>query len=358
MYTLTDCSAAATIVSAPAALNFGPNTIAEEASTPLANEIRGKNVLITGTSVNGLGFEAGRAIAKHANLVILTGYNCERHTQALRSAEKQLMQDVPDANIRTLVLDLASLAAVRIAAAEVNAFKEPIHVLIHNAASSLCGFKLTADGFEHQIATDHLGPFLFTALILPNILASQNATFTPRVVYVSSSAHAWVNGVDFAELEHPTENAYNPVTAYAQAKSANILTARELTRRAGGRINAYSLTPGAVETGFFMKASEEGREELLLRDIITENGNVNPNALPWKTVPQGAATLVTAAFDPSLNDKPGCYLSNSAEHNISVAAHASDSGEAEKLWALTEHLVGVEFSFSSSVPIPKAYWWG
>ncbi|KAJ7717996.1 hypothetical protein B0H16DRAFT_1610068 [Mycena metata] len=349
-----DCSAAASIISAPMALKFGHNTTAEEATTLLANEIRGKNVLITGTSLNGLGFEAARTIAKHANLVIITGYNLAR----LRRSEIELKRNVVKANIRTLVLDLASLAAVRTAAAEVNAYNEPIHVLINNAASALCDFTLTPDGFEHQMAVDHFGPFLFTALILPKILSSCSATFTPRILYVSSSAHAWVDGVDFAELEHPTENAHNPMTAHAQAKSANILIASELARRVGGRVNVYSLTPGAVETGFFMKASEEGREEMLLRDIIREDGTVSRNAFPWKTVAQGAATLVTAAFDPSLNDKPGCYLSNSMEHNAGVAPHAADPVQAQELWALSERLAGVRFSFDCLVPqtIPKSYW--
>ncbi|KAJ7717970.1 hypothetical protein B0H16DRAFT_1798540 [Mycena metata] len=345
---------------------FGFHTTAEEATTVLADEIKGKNVLITGTSVNGLGFEASRAVAKHANLLIITGYNAERlkrsevaftaaidlfslwenghgflTTTPAKIFPKWLKQEIPNANIRSLVLDLASLASVRTAAAEVNAYKEDIHVLINNAASSVCGFKLTQDGYEQQIATDHLGPFLFTALILPKIIASHSATFTPRVVYVASGAHKWCDGIKFAEMEHPDASTYKAMTVYAQAKTANILTASELTRRAGGKINAYSLTPGAIATNFVSK--DEARDELLAHGIITEDGKPNMSApLPWKTLPEGAATLVTAAFDPALNDKPGCYLVHSAEENHSVAPHASDPIQAEKLWTLSERLVGVK----------------
>ncbi|KAJ7025595.1 short-chain dehydrogenase [Mycena alexandri] len=314
---------------------FGFHTTAEEATIVLADEITGKKVLITGTSLNGLGFEAARTIAKHANLVIITGYNAER--TRLKRSEVALKQEIPGANIRSLHLDLASLAAVRTAAAEVNAYKEDIHVLINNAASPVCGFKLTKDGYEQQIATDHLGPFLFTALILPKIIASHRATFTPRVVYVASGSHKWCDGMNFAEMEHPDASTYKAMTAYGQAKTANILTASELTRRAGGKINAYSLTPGGLTVGA-RYATISGRR------IITEDGKPNMSApLPWKTLPEGAATLVTAAFDPSLNDKPGCYLIHSAEDNQNVAPHASDPSQAEKLWTLSERLVGVKF---------------
>ncbi|KAJ7148722.1 short-chain dehydrogenase [Mycena crocata] len=320
------------------ATNFGFTSTAEEVATAFADEIKGKNVLITGTSLNGLGFETARVIAKYANLVIITGYNAER----LKLSEDALKQEVPGANIRPLVLDLASLASVRSAAAEVNAYEEEIHVLINNAASSLCGFNLTVDGFEQQMGTDHLGPFLFTALIFPKIVAAHSTSFTPRVVYVSSGSHAWCDGVMLAEMEHPNEGTYKAMKAYAQAKSANILTASELTRRAGGQVHAYSLRPGAIATNFV--ANPSAREELLAAGIITEDGKPNTSApLPWKTLPQGAATSVAAAFDPSLSDKPGCFLTDCAEDNKSVAPHTADPAMAEKVWTLSERLVSVKF---------------
>ncbi|KAJ7248270.1 NAD-P-binding protein [Mycena haematopus] len=340
---------------------FTPTTTGDEVAAAFAREIQEKtgtahseilnfwifDVLITGTSINGLGFETAQTIAKYASLVIITGHNPER----LKLAEDALKKEVPGANIRPLVLDLASLDAVRKAAAEVNAYPEHIDILINNAASSICPFRLTVDGFEQQIATAHLGPFLFAALILPKILAAHTASYTPRVVYVASGAHAWCSGVNLAELEHPNESTYKGMQAYAQAKSVNILTSRELTRRAGGRINAYSLTPGAVLTNFVQ--NESAHDELLAHGIITEDGKPNLNTpFPWKTLSQGAATIIAAAFDPSLNGfylyfpeyyKPGCYLSNSGENNGGVAPHGSDPVAAEKLWKLSERLVDVKF---------------
>ncbi|KAJ6461031.1 short-chain dehydrogenase [Mycena sanguinolenta] len=317
---------------------FTPTTTADEVATALAREIKGKNVLITGTSLNGLGWETARTIAKYASLVIVTGHNTER----LKLSKDALEREVPGSNIRPLLLDLASLDAVRKAAAEVNAYPEHIDILINNAASSICPFRLTTDGFEQQLATDHLGPFLFTALVVPKILSAQTSSYTPRVVYVASGAHAWGPGFNLAELEHPNETTYTGMQAYAQAKSANILTSQELTRRAGGRIHAYSLSPGAVLTNFVQ--NDSARDELLKHGVITEDGKPNPNTpYPWKTMSQGAATLIAAAFDPSLKEKPGCYLVNSVENNAGVAPHSSDPAAAAKLWELSERLVNVKF---------------
>jgi NAD(P)-dependent dehydrogenase (short-subunit alcohol dehydrogenase family) len=119
-----------------------------------------------------------------------------------------------------------------------------LQVLIHNAAASVGPFKLTLDGLESQMGTDHVGPFLFTKLLAPKLLASTSASYTPRVVFVASGGHAYGTGVNFDTIEHPNPENYSSATAYFQAKSANVLTAIELSRRSKGAINAYSLHPG------------------------------------------------------------------------------------------------------------------
>ncbi|CAK5283312.1 unnamed protein product, partial [Mycena citricolor] len=205
---------------------FNAETTAEEVATAFTDQIKGKNVLITGTSLNGIGFETARAIAKYAHLVIITGYNRER----LQLTQTELAKDGPSAEIRPLVVDLSSLGDVRRAAAEVNAYTEPIHVLINNAATAVGKYKFTVDGFESQMGTDHLGPFLFTALIAPKIVATHTAAFTPRVVFVSSAAHAY-QALDLENLAKPDQESYIPMNAYAKAKAANVLTAAEISRR-------------------------------------------------------------------------------------------------------------------------------
>ncbi|KAJ7130297.1 hypothetical protein C8R44DRAFT_775282 [Mycena epipterygia] len=318
---------------------FTSTTTTEEVANTFTEQIRGKNVLITGTSLNGIGFETARAIAKHANLVIITGYNLER----LKLSEEAIKKDIPSANIRPLVLDLTSLAAVRKAAAEVNAYAEPLHVLIHNAAWGGGPFTLTADGFEAQMAVNHLSPFLLTKLVLPKLLAAGTASYTPRVVYVSSAAHAWGPGVDFDMLENPVAEKYSNMGAYCQSKSANILVAIELSKRSQGKINANSLHPGAIFTNGQLK--EQNKADLIAAGVLTPDDLPNPKKFEWKTIPQGAATTVTAAFDTRLDDNPGAFLWDCVEANDKIASHSSDPVNAEKLWAITEQLIGETFTF-------------
>ncbi|KAJ7478450.1 hypothetical protein FB451DRAFT_1032482, partial [Mycena latifolia] len=201
---------------------FSFATTADEVATTFAGKIQGKNVLITGTSLNGIGFEAARVIAKHASLVIITGYNLER----LKLSEDALKKEVPAANIRSLVLDLSSLAAVRRAAAQVNAYPESPDALIRNGGAVFGTFKLTVDNLENQMATDHIGPFLFTKLVAPRLLAARTASYIPRVVFVSSNTHAWGTGVHFITMRHPDPEKYGAMEAYFQAKSANCLIGR------------------------------------------------------------------------------------------------------------------------------------
>ncbi|KAJ7130236.1 hypothetical protein C8R44DRAFT_775160 [Mycena epipterygia] len=318
---------------------FTSTTTAEEVATAFSKQIQGKNVLITGTSLNGIGFETARAIAKHANLVIITGYNLER----LKLSEEAIKKDIPSANIRPLVLDLTSLAAVRKAAAEVNAYPEPLHVLIHNAAWGGGPFTLTADGFDAQMAVNHISPFLLTKLVLPKLLAGGTASYTPRVVYVSSLGHAWGPGVDFDMLEHPVAEKYSSMGAYFESKSANVLAAIELSKRSQGKINANSLHPGAIFTNIQLK--EHNKPEMIAAGILTPDGLPNPEKFEWKTIPQGAATTVAAAFDTRFDDKPGAFLSDCVEANDKIAPHSSDPANAEKLWTITEQLIGEAFTF-------------
>ncbi|KAF7293217.1 Short-chain dehydrogenase/reductase family protein [Mycena chlorophos] len=294
---------------------FSFETTAQDAASVLKDQITGKNVLITGTSVKSLGLEAARAIAPYANLVVITGYNAER----------------------TLTLDLSSLASVRKAAAEVNAYSEPLHGppgldYIHNNAATMGSFYLTDDGFEIQAATAQFGPFLFTKLLTPKLLASATTSYVPRVVYVSSVAHALgITGIDWSKLRtgYPAEEANKPdgmMKRYAEVKTMNMLTALELSRRANGKLRAYSLHPGTIYTNAFDK---EALLPLFVQyGAITEDFKPKENPMfKWKTLPQGAAT-------------PARILSMESLPPEQVAPHAADLGNAEKLWTLTEEIVG------------------
>ncbi|KAJ6616348.1 hypothetical protein B0H10DRAFT_2037633 [Mycena sp. CBHHK59/15] len=280
--------------------HFGFHTTAEDVAARFSPEMEGKNVLVTGTSLNGIGWETARVIAKYANLVIITGYNADR----LKLTEDAIKKSVPSANLRLLNLDLSSLAAVRKAAAEVNAYPEPLHAAI----------TLTVDNLENQMATDHFGRSSSQA---PRAQAPRHGYthYTPRVVYVSSASHAFGNGVDFSTL----------------AKSATISTAIELSKRSGGRMNAYSLH------------RESSMEEMKQFGLLNEDGSPSDKLFQWKTIPEGAATTLVAAFDPGLNDKPGMYLDDCKE--AVIAAHTSNPDICAKLWTATEEIVGEKFEF-------------
>ncbi|KAJ7690186.1 hypothetical protein B0H17DRAFT_936306 [Mycena rosella] len=316
-------------------LVFSNTTTAEEVATAFADEIKGKNVLITGTSLNGIGFETARAIAKHANLVVITGHNAER----LKLTEHAIKQEMPSANIRPLMLDLSSLAAVRKAAAEVNQYREPLHVLIHNAAAPATDFKLTVDKLESQMATDHIGPFLLTKLITAKILAAGTAHYTPRVVFISSIGHGSGAGVNFSTLGAPDAEHFDPIDAYYQAKSANVLTAIELSKRSKGLINAYSLHPGSkLHTPSNLSVSNESNHTfsyLYQYNAVRGPGYGSLEAMGFKT----------SADYSRRSDKPGSYLDDCKVANESIAPPSSDPANAEKLWTLTEKIVGETFEF-------------
>lgn len=223
----------------------------EEVATKFQDQIRGKVVLITGCSPNGLGAETARAIAtQNPALLILAG----RNRPSTEQSEKNIKEQIPNAQTRFLMLDLASLASVRKAAAEVNSYGETIDVLINNAAIMAGPYEMTEDGFESQFATNHLGHFLFT-----NLLMEKMARRGARVINVTSNGYGF-GGIRFEdpnfEVRHlhvlhvpfigTRKNAeysltiskkedYNKWAAYAQSKTANILFSAALAERLGGK---------------------------------------------------------------------------------------------------------------------------
>ncbi|KAJ7069382.1 hypothetical protein C8F01DRAFT_1112466 [Mycena amicta] len=322
---------------------FSFSNTADEVASGLASEIKGKNVLITGTSMNGIGFETARAIAKYASLVVITGYNAER----LKLSGEAIKKEFPAANIRTLVLDLSSFDAVRKAATEVNSYSEPLHVLINNAAATDGVYTLTVDNLEIQMAAGHFGPFLFTKLLYPKLLASATATWIPRIVFVASVQHTLRNGVPLETEEFARghgggdDDGVRLFMRYGEVKSANVLTAREFARRAGSKARVYSLDPGAIVTNAFRKGFQPALQGL---GILDTEGKPNPDSpMVWKTLQQGGATTVVAAFDPRINDQSGAYLIDCVPAEERVAPHSSDMDRAKRLWELTEVTIGEKF---------------
>ncbi|KAL9620368.1 MAG: hypothetical protein Q9160_005068 [Pyrenula sp. 1 TL-2023] len=166
------------------ARSYNARTTADEVVKDLNDEIKGKVVLVTGVSPGNIGATFVESIAKsHPSLLILTGRNIAKTQQTVNT----IISTHPQAKVRHLQLDLGSFAAVREGAAMLKSWDDVPHVdvLVNNAGVMATDFALSPDGFESQFATNHLGHFLFTNLIMDKILASKS----PRVVDVSSDGH-------------------------------------------------------------------------------------------------------------------------------------------------------------------------
>ncbi|KAM0303914.1 hypothetical protein ACHAPM_003489 [Fusarium culmorum] len=305
--------------------------------------IKGKTILTTGVSPGGLGALFVEAIAvAEPELAILAGRNINK----LQQTADHLVSKHPNLKTKLLTLDLSSLASVRSAADQVNGWSDvhKIDVLINNAGIMATDFKLTEDGFENQFASNHLGHFLFTNLIMDKILAAE----APRVVSVSSNGHR-LGPIRWGDPNFSNGDLYNRWSGYGQSKTANMLFAISLAEKLGSRgLQAYSLHPGAIlETSL--------GDHLVNLDSLVEADRAIGDPwgwVDWSTVPVtaevGAATHVFAAFDPDLKDHNGAYLLDcrlADPFTDTVRPWATSSTEAELLWRLSEKMVRQKFPF-------------
>ncbi|EEH46620.2 uncharacterized protein PADG_02718 [Paracoccidioides brasiliensis Pb18] len=359
---------------------FGAQTTATEVTKAFSDQIKGLTVLITGANPNGIGGSTAMTIAQHAPAcIIITG----RTQEKLDAMVKDLNTSFPEVQVVPAIVDLSSQRSVREAAAEISKAVEAIDVVINNAGvMAIPEREISEDGFEMHLATNHIGNFLLTNLLMDKIrLAAIKRPGVTRIVNVSSvgfdlSAFRFQDynfdghpvGEDEVGLPGPlvayslpTERVdhYMSLIAYGQSKTANVLFITYLAKHlAGYGISSFVIHPGAIQT-------ELGRH--LTPTTLAEIASAIPG---WKTRDQGAATSVVAAFDPALKgthswihglidslplkfeeeerfvirraiDHSGAYL---IDCQISSApAYATDPEKAEKLWKLTESFVGQEF---------------
>ncbi|KAI1089022.1 WW domain-containing oxidoreductase [Rostrohypoxylon terebratum] len=318
-------------------------TTASQLTQELAAEIKGKVVLTTGVSPKGLGAIFVNAIAKaQPGLLILAG----RNTTKVNQTAEDIKAVDPTVKTKILQLDLGSLAGARSAAEEVNSWTDvpAIDVLVNNAGIMAPDFQLSPEGFESQFATNHLGPFLFTNLIIDKILASKS----PRIVNVSSDGHR-LNPIRWDDYNFQNGESYDRWHGYGQSKTANMLFTLSLAEKLGGKgLQAYSLHPGVIGTNLD-NALDWNVQLPSLRAADRALGNKEGWAdFKWKTPDEGAATHVYAAFDPNLKDHNGAYLENShvADPWVeTVKPWGTSQIEAARLWKLSEKLVGKEFNY-------------
>ncbi|MFB8281381.1 SDR family NAD(P)-dependent oxidoreductase [Nocardia colli] len=299
-------------------------------------DLHGKVCVITGAS-SGLGRESARAFAAAGAHVVLAARNAE----ALTAVQVWIDAEVPGAQTTTVVLDLTSLDSVRVAAATIADLAPRIHVLMNNAGVMFTSFGRTADGFETQFGTNHLGHFELTRLLVPQLVAADGA----RVVILSSDGHR-ISDVDLDDLNwHDRE--YDKFRAYGASKTANVLHMVELDRRLRDHgVRAYAVHPGMVATSLAKHMTAEDlttmRGYLPRRARRATEQTPETDARPKISTPeQGAATQVWAAVSPELTDIGSVYLAN-CEIRSNAAPYALDEANAAALWDVSEKLCAQE----------------
>lgn len=297
---------------------------------------QGRLACITGAN-SGIGYCTALALARAGAALILP---C-RTSAGAESARRRILAEVPAAQVETLLLDLASLGSVRSAAQSILASGRRVDLLVNNAGiMALPTRRVTDDGFELQLATNHFGHFAFTGLLLPALLRAGFST-PARVVTVSSEAHRGAT-MDFANLQW--EQGYRPWAAYRRSKLANVLFGFELDRRlrrAGAPVMSLVVHPGFARTGLFSVA-RRGTGRLLAQ-------LVRPGvALLGQSPAQAALPTLYAATSPDARSggfyAPDGFLALRG-HPVEIRAHPPSYDEvlAARFWQVSEELTGVRY---------------
>jgi len=245
------------------------------------------------------------------------------------SVKETIIKEIGNARVDVLELDLSLMASVRDFASNFKSLNLPLNILINNAGIMACPFQLSQDGIELQFATNHIGHFLLTNLLLEDLKkTSQKTGIEGRIVIVSSEGHrlAYLSGIRFDRINEKT--GYYAFLAYGQSKLANILHANELARRLqeeGANVTANSIHPGTIPTN-------------LLRYRRTVLGFLTQCVkFALKNIPQGASTQCYVALHPQLKGIGGKYFSDNNE--AAPGSLATNTVLAKKLWEFSEKLI-------------------
>ena len=294
-----------------------------------------KTFVVTGAN-SGLGFETARLLAQRGASVIAASRNAAKGQAAVDA----ICAELPDARIELLALDLADLSSVGRFAEEVRSSHGRLHGLINNAGVMAIPPRSTADGFEMQFGTNHLGHFALTGLLLPLLLQTPDA----RVVTVSSGVHV-IGRINFDDLQ--SEQSYSDFRVYAQSKLANLLFTYELQRQFashGARALALAAHPGYAATNLQAVGPQmaESRTRQWSMGVM--------NRLMGQTAAMGALPTVYAATSPEAQGGeyygPGSLFSLRGYPKLTRSSEASyDETVARRLWQVSEELTGVAYRF-------------
>ncbi|HEY2550429.1 MAG TPA: oxidoreductase [Streptosporangiaceae bacterium] len=296
----------------------------------------GRTAVITGAS-SGLGIEAALVLAQHSAAVVLA---CRDMAKA-ELAARRIRAAAEGATVLLVHLDLASMASVREAAEQISASCPAIDLLINNAGVMAVPYQRTADGFELTFATNHLGHFALTGLLLGRLLGTPGS----RIVTVSSIGHR--DGVLHLD-DLQSENGYQPWPAYWQSKLANLLFTYELQSRleaAGTGTIAVAAHPGNARTELWRWTGRTGR------------ALYNPRLRPltfWfaQSAEVGALATLRAATDPGVRGgdyygPPGKRQYTGYPERVESSDRSHDTADQHRLWQESERLTGVSYQMTA-----------
>jgi len=300
----------------------GPWTVAD------VPDQQGRTAVVTGAN-SGIGFEAAAVLAQRGAVTVLA---CRDTGKAERAAAR-LSATAPQAKVSVVRLDLASLDSVRAAAEQIRASHELLDLLINNAGLMMPPRGTTADGFELQFGTNHLGHFALTGLLLDRLLTVPGS----RVVTVSSNGHR-AGRINFADLQ--SERRYGRMSAYAQSKLANLMFTYELERRlraAGAATIALAAHPGSAGTDLVRHFPG------VMQTVYSRAGGVFK-----QSAAMGALPTLRAATDPAARGGeyygPGGFAQMTGYPvRVSSNGRSRDEQAQRRLWAESERLTGVTF---------------
>lgn len=278
------------------------------------DDVKRRSFLVTGSS-SGIGRALVEALAARGGSVVLAA----RSEQRTRPVLDAIRDRYPEVDAQFMLIDVSDLGSVRKAASTFLATGRSLDVLVNNAG--IAGTNaLSRDGFDLTYATNHIGPFLLTNLLLPRLLASPAG----RVVNVASVAHMHVKHLDWSVLERRTAPVRKSFLAYAETKLMNVLHAKELARRLNGTsVTTYSLHPGAVASNIWRSLPQPLQWFMKLFMLSNE---------------KGAETPLYCATSPEVQSVSGRYYARCKEAKPNPLAE--DAALAGELWRRTEEAIG------------------
>lgn len=313
------------------------------AYTPPPHSLDNQVMVITGGTA-GLGLESAKRLAAGGATVILTSRTAAKGQAAVQAVNDYLAQaGIDNKNVFAVTLDLDDLSNVESfpkRLSETVGLTKPINVLMNNAGvMAIPDRQLTKNGYERTFQSNHLGHFLLTNKLMPQL--ANDAT----IINVSSEAHKFASkGLELNNLNG--EESYGPWSSYGQSKLANILFSKELQQRAnkaGRKLTAVSLHPGAVQTDLARNLIGEEKWAKLQTEGPSFADSLLLNALSYFVIPveRGATTQVYLAAGQGGDDIGGEYFNKCKAQKLGSAA--TDMDAATKLWQASEKMTGQEF---------------